>query len=114
MEAEVREHKRLFLEQKRQIAEQLARQEALEKDVAALKAMLEKVTRMLLENRGYQGEFPFSGQAVSSSSCHTDFLITACGKNCHLHFWALKYRCKAYLEGSLLSVREADLQCLGF
>lgn len=63
MEAEVREHKRLFLEQKRQIAEQLARQEALEKDVAALKAMLEKVTRMLLENRGYQGEFPFSGQA---------------------------------------------------
>ena len=68
MEAEVRENKRLVLEQKCHSAEQAARQEALERDVAALKAMLEKVTRMLLEKGESQSNFPFSGTTVSVQS----------------------------------------------
>ena len=39
------------MEQKRLSTEQAARQESLERDVAALRSMLEKVTKMLFESR---------------------------------------------------------------
>ena len=69
METELREYKRMFLEQKRHsadlAAQQETRQEALEREVAALKCMLGKMTRMWFENRGGQCDFPFNSNAVS-------------------------------------------------
>ena len=74
LEAEVKENKRLLLEQKKYSAKQASQQAVLQSDVAALRCQLDELTRMLHDNWGGESNSTLSGTTVS--------LLSWPSKNC--------------------------------